>query len=126
MADEKTPKPTVELDDSTPSSTSVHPVRTQSSAQSSDTQDADEAPKDRVPFTTRISSWVSKTFPGHENAFWGGVCGLIIAICLFVIGFWRTLLIALFVILGIAIGQWFDGDPKIFRAIKNFFSRKDH
>ena len=32
-----------------------------------------------------VSGWVSRTFPGHENAFWGGVAGLAIALFVFIL-----------------------------------------
>ena len=44
---------------------------------------------------SRVSAWVGKTFPGHENAFWGGVFGLVAAV---------------------------DGDPKLIRALQRLFS----
>ena len=72
----------------------------------------------------RASAWVSKTFPGHENAFLGGVCGLIVAIVMAAIGFWRTLLLVLLVLIGVAIGQQADGDPKILRVLGKLF--RDH
>lgn len=72
----------------------------------------------------RASAWVSRTFPGHENAFLGGVCGLTVAIVMAAIGFWRTLLLVLLVLIGVAIGQQADGDPKILRALGKIF--RDH
>ncbi|WP_130810680.1 DUF2273 domain-containing protein [Olsenella sp. Marseille-P4559] len=72
----------------------------------------------------KVSAWVSRTFPGHENAFLGGVCGLIVAIVMAAIGFWRALLLVLLVLVGVAIGQKADGDPKIWRAISKLF--RDH
>ena len=72
----------------------------------------------------RASAWVSRTFPGHENAFLGGVCGLLVAIVMAAIGFWRTLLLVLLVLIGVAIGQQADGDPKILRVLGKLF--RDH
>lgn len=72
----------------------------------------------------KASAWVSRTFPGHENAFLGGVCGLLVAIVMAAIGFWRTLLLVLLVLIGVAIGQQADGDPKILRALGKLF--RDH
>lgn len=69
----------------------------------------------------RFSGWLTKSFPGHENAFLGGVCGLVVAILIAAIGFWWTLLVALLVLIGVAIGQQADGDPKIIRAVSKFF-----
>ena len=72
----------------------------------------------------KASAWVSRTFPGHENAFVGGVCGLLVAIVMAAIGFWRTLLLVLLVLIGVAIGQQADGDPKILRVLGKLF--RDH
>lgn len=67
------------------------------------------------------TGWVGRTFPGHENAFWGGVVALALALLVFIIGFWRMLLICLLVFVGVAIGQVLDGDPKIIRMIRGLF-----
>ena len=52
-----------------------------------------------------IQAWIHDHFPGHENAFIGGVCGLLTAILFFNLGFWRTLILIILVIVGVAIGQ---------------------
>jgi len=69
-----------------------------------------------------ISDWVHRRFPGHEHAFWGGVIALVIALLVFIIGLPRMLLICLLVVVGVALGQVVDGDPKIIRAIANLFN----
>ena len=51
-------------------------------------------------------------------------CGILFAILIFTIGFWRTLLLVLLVLIGVAIGQQADGDPKILRALGKIF--RDH
>lgn len=58
-----------------------------------------------------IMAWVRRTFPGHEHAFWGAVIGLLVAVFVFVIGFWRALFIVVLVCIGITIGQFIDGNP---------------
>lgn len=70
-------------------------------------------------------SWLHETFPGHENAVLCGVLGLIVAILLFAIGFWATLLVALCVTVGVAIGQLLDGDPKIITFFRGLIGPKD-
>ncbi len=69
-----------------------------------------------------VSGWVSRTFPGHENAFWGGVAGLVIALLVFWVGVFRALAIAVLVFIGVALGQVADGDPKIINLIRRFFT----
>ena len=71
---------------------------------------------------SRVSAWVSKTFPGHENAFWGGVLGLVAAVVLLAFGILKTLIVAVLVVAGIAVGQLVDGDPKLIRALQRLFS----
>lgn len=58
-----------------------------------------------------IMAWVRRTFPGHEHAFWGAVIGLLVAVFVFVIGFWRALFIVVLVCIGITVGQFIDGNP---------------
>lgn len=71
---------------------------------------------------SHVSAWVSKTFPGHENAFWGGVLGLLAAIVLLAFGIFKTLILVVLVMAGIAVGQLVDGDPKLIRALQRLFS----
>lgn len=68
--------------------------------------------------TQGIYAWCSKIAPGHEHALIGGVCGLVIALLIYVVGFWRTLFVCLLVFVGAAIGQYLDGDPKILSFIR--------
>ena len=128
MADEKTPKARIELgsqgaaergaarDDGTAAPGAAH----------------DDASRDDGSYTVgeavrdgagRVSAWVSRAFPGHENAFWGGVVGLLVAVAFFVLGPWRTALIAVLVVVGVAVGQMLDGDPKIINTLRKLFSR---
>ena len=73
----------------------------------------------------KISKWLTETFPGHENAVMLGLAGFVCAVLLFAIGFWRTLLITLFVLVGVAAGQVLDGNPKILRAVKRWLNRNN-
>lgn len=70
-----------------------------------------------------VCDWVRRTFPGGEGAFWGGVVGLVAAIAFLVLGVWYTAVIAAFVLVGVAVGQVVDGDPKIWNLIRSLFSR---
>lgn len=71
----------------------------------------------------RVRDWVRRAFPGGEGAFWGGVVGLVAAIVFLVLGVWYTAVIAAFVLVGVAVGQVVDGDPKILNLIRSLFSR---
>lgn len=94
-----------------------------------------DAPPEAAPASERfsaartagkLSAWFRRAFPGHENAVIFGALGLIAAILIFVVGVWRTLVIVLFVVAGVAIGQVADGDPKILRTVQRLLSgRRD-
>ena len=89
-----------------------------------DASASDEAKPGANPFRNVASAttgWLSQNFPGHENAVFGGVCGLVIAIRVFVIGFWQALFLALCVTVGVAIGQYVDGNPTVVRFVRRFF-----
>lgn len=100
-----------------------------------DTRPADEAPAasegaqasakgGENPFANarKITfSWLKNNFPGHENAAFGGLCGLVVAILVFLIGFWRTLFIVICVLVGVAIGQYLDGNPTVVKAVRKLF-----
>ena len=49
--------------------------------------------------------------------------GLVAAIAFLVLGVWYTAVIAVFVLVGVAVGQVVDGDPKILNLIRSLFSR---
>ena len=116
MADEKTPKPKIELGEKDEPSSQV-PSRP---------DEAETSAGDAVRHGVNcVSAWVSRTFPGHEKAFWGGVIGLLVALVFFAIGFWRTLVIAVLVVAGVAAGQVLDGDPKIVNALRHIFVRNN-
>ena len=74
---------------------------------------------------SKLIDWVDSVVPGNRNAAIGAVVGLICAIAFFVLGFWRMLACAVFVLAGVAVGQLLDGDPKIIRAIKKLLDRRD-
>ncbi len=66
--------------------------------------------------------WLSKAFPGREYAVLGGLAGLVIALLMFFLGFWKVLFVALVVLVGIAIGQYLDGDPKLVNFLRRIFT----
>lgn len=70
------------------------------------------------------SSWLDHLFPGHGNAALFAIVGFVAALLLFQIGFWRTLIIVLLVVVGIAYGQYLDGNPKIYNSFKKKFGNK--
>lgn len=92
-------------------------------AEAASSDPASSGAVDKQPQKPRMtfSEWVHKTFPGHENAFYGAMLALLVAALVFIIGVWRTLLLVVLVVVGIAIGQVFDGNPKIINAIRGLF-----
>lgn len=129
MADEKkTPRATIESSES-PNAIEPAPkaagAAAGGSAPQGDAGQPSDAPNAGGFGFHRIGEWVSETFPGHENAFWGGVAGLVIALLVFVVGITKTLIVALLVVVGVAVGQLADGDPKIINALRRFFSNNN-
>lgn len=124
---DKSPKPKVEL------GAAPEPALAKGQGNAGDAGGKDGAPKGPQPSGassagseqagfSRVSAWVGKTFPGHENAFWGGVFGLVAAVVLLAFGILKTLIVAVLVVAGIAVGQLADGDPKLIRALQRLFS----
>lgn len=117
MADEKTPRPKIELD-----SRGESPERPASGPEGQDDDGSytvGEAVRDG---SARLTAWVRRTFPGHEHAFWGGVLGFLAAILFLVLGLFRALVIIALVVVGVAIGQALDGDSKIMDLFRRLFS----
>lgn len=69
-----------------------------------------------------LRSWLDETFPGHVNAVVFAFLGFLVALLLFAIGLWRTLVLVLLVTAGVAFGQYLDGDPKVIRFLSTLFS----
>lgn len=72
----------------------------------------------------RASHWLDETFPNSRNAVLGGMTGLVVALLLFSIGVLKTLVIAILMVVGIACGQYLDGEPKIVRFIQNLMKKR--
>lgn len=49
----------------------------------------------------------------NRHAVFYAILGFVIAFALLVIGFWRTMLLCIFITAGIAYGQYRDGNPRI-------------
>ena len=72
----------------------------------------------------RICTWFAETFPNSRHAVLGGLAGLVVAIMLFTIGILKTLVILVLVVVGVACGQYLDGDPKIIRMVQSLAKRR--
>ena len=81
-----------------------------------------EDPRPRDGGSRALVSWLRERVAGHENAALGGACGLAVALLVFSIGVLRALFVVLCVGIGVVIGQAFDGNPKVIRAVRRIFS----
>lgn len=59
----------------------------------------------------------------HKGAFLGGLLGLIIAVLILIIGFWKALLVLLLVGIGIVLGMAIDGNNMIKNSMDRFKSK---
>ena len=71
-----------------------------------------------------IADWMKSTFPGHEKSFIGGLVGLVVALLFLSLGIGRALVVIVFIIIGVAVGQYLEGDPKILTAIRNWLANR--
>lgn len=67
--------------------------------------------------------WVAY-YPSHSHAIVYGLIGVVAAVLMLIIGFWPVLLIALLAFIGVALGQWQDGDPRIILLLVRMFRRR--
>ena len=58
----------------------------------------------------------------HPGAIIGGFLGLLFAILLFTFGLFKMLVVALVVLVGVAVGQIFDGKATILAKIRSLFT----
>lgn len=72
----------------------------------------------------RLSAWFAETFPHGRYAVLGGLAGLVVALLLFWIGVLKTLVIVVLVVVGVAIGQYLDGDPRLIRIVQGLVKRR--
>lgn len=64
--------------------------------------------------------------PEHRGRVYCTLIGLVIGILMLIIGFWRTMLLGLFVVAGFFVGQVIDTNPKIRNMIRDFFNPNDN
>lgn len=90
--------------------------------QSTPATDEAAEPRGAAKAGAGVRTWLHETFPGHENAVAWGFAGFLLALLFFAIGFWRTVLVVVLVVAGVAFGQALDGDPKIVNALRSLFN----
>lgn len=73
-------------------------------------------------FFQKMQEKCKKYVVDHSGAIIGGFLGLLFAIFLFTFGLFKMLVVALFVLVGVAIGQIFDGKATILAKIRSLFT----
>lgn len=69
-----------------------------------------------------LMSWFRESFPNKPYTVLGAAIGLIVALLIFAIGLIKTLFVVICVALGVAVGQYLDGNPKLITFIKHIIS----
>ena len=60
----------------------------------------------------------------HKGAVTGGIAGLIVALLILIIGFWKAVLVFLLIGAGVVIGMLLDGNDIIKNSVERFKSNK--
>ena len=76
-------------------------------------------------FFKKVQENCKKYVVGHPGAVIGGFVGLLFAILLFTFGLFKMLIVALFVLVGVTVGQIFDGKATILAKIRSLFTDKN-
>lgn len=76
-------------------------------------------------FFQKMQEQCKKYVVGQPGAIIGGFLGLLFAIFLFTFGLFKMLVVALFVLVGVAIGQIFDGKATILAKIRSLFTDRN-
>lgn len=72
----------------------------------------------------RLLARLDRLVGPNRHAVAGGLCGLLVAILIFTIGIDKTLVIVVLVTVGVACGQFIDGDPKLARMVQSLLRRR--
>ena len=76
-------------------------------------------------FFQKMQEKFKKYVVDHPGAIIGGFLGLLFAVFLFTFGLFKMLVVALFVLVGVAIGQIFDGKATILAKIRSLFTDRN-
>lgn len=71
-----------------------------------------------------LTRYISDLINENPGKTVGAISGLILGILILTFGFWKTVVIILFVALGLVIGKMFDDGDSLIDAIRNLFRRK--
>lgn len=81
-----------------------------------------ESREDSTPYIER--AWITY-YRDHRNQVVCATIGLLVAAGFLIIGFWPTLLLAVFISIGVLYGRYKDGDRKMMVTVKNVIDRLD-
>lgn len=70
-----------------------------------------------------LATDIWKYTEAHPHTVLFGLVGFVLALLVFIIGFWTTLVLALFILIGVAIGQIVDGDGVFARLFQRLIRR---
>lgn len=95
-------------------------------------RDAARAAGARIPGSVRVMRDVlgvtdeqfERYAGSHKNTVLFGLAGFVLALLIIFLGFWETLVIAIFVLVGVIIGQALDGDNGIVNFFRRYFGRR--
>lgn len=108
--------------DATPAATEDAPATPPAQDAGEAAPQGSEAPAGPDAAVRNVRQWLERTFPGNVNAVVFALVGFCVALLLFAIGLWRTLVLVVLVTAGVAFGQYLDGDAKIIRFLGTLFS----
>ena len=83
---------------------------------------ASETKQDRGVYAS-MKRAMSPYVERHSHAVLYGVIGFIAAALILIVGFWPTVLLAVFAAIGAVIGKYRDGDRKTRERMRNFLDR---
>lgn len=83
---------------------------------------ASETKNDRGVYASMKRAF-SPYVENHSHAVLYGILGFIAAALILIVGFWPTVLLAVFAAVGVFIGRYRDGDRKTREQMRNFLNR---
>lgn len=83
---------------------------------------ASETKNDRGVYASMKRAF-SPYVENHSHAVLYGILGFIAAALILIVGFWPTVLLAVFAAVGVFIGRYRDGDRKTREQLRNFLNR---
>ena len=64
-------------------------------------------------------------YRGHKSGVWGALIGLIIGLLFIIVGFWKTMFLALFIVLGFLIGKIYVSDTPLGEKMRKLFGHRE-